>query len=643
MFGKGKGGSFGRNGAVDLSNAADHAPPVTSPISIDKSSAGVELSGSSPLHRGLIEFAEAQKEEEAQRLLEKSAAAAKVPSASLVTGRQFEGEWRRGAPWAGRGMWRGPRGYVFDGSWAGGRPYTGKGGWVSSEGWLLEGQLAGGRFISGSGKWRDLTPLPATPEEAELPPDDMDRMALMSSPTQEMAEASRVFDGEMRGEQPWVGQGAWSDKHGHVFEAEWQAAVGTGQISQHPGPAGRADSDDLVFVGSWQDCLPFAGDGRWCDALLLMYVGSWRGGKPQSGSGNWATSADKESSNVHSGKWEQGKGSGRIDGPNYEAYHGSWTGGRPLKGRGQWRDERGRLWDGNFAQGRPVSGKGTYCDEEGNEFVGEVLDAEPVLGRGSWYSQARRSVYDGVWDPEQVGAEYGGAEVARSGRGKGTVTAKQRYGTQVTTWIYEGRWSNSVPWQGRGQWRGEFERLLEGEWTEGEGIGYIMSLETVPFVRALVSERGYGDARMFEDALAQLGARAEYFKGTWADGEGQPLTGKGGWMSQDGLRNLYRGEWMDSKGRGRITQTKSGRAFAGQWWDGRPYRGKGVYRSDGGHDLEGEWKGGVRVWQGYVEAIIDMFPSVTATIDVFPSGASSSTAARRWSGACASRASPSRP
>ena len=44
----------------------------------------------------------------------------------LVTGRQFEGEWRDSAPWSGLGMWRGRMAHVFDGNWRNGRPYEGE-------------------------------------------------------------------------------------------------------------------------------------------------------------------------------------------------------------------------------------------------------------------------------------------------------------------------------------------------------------------------------------------------------------------------------------------------------------------------------------------------------------------------------------
>ena len=76
-------------------------------------------------------------------------------------------------------MFRGQMGHVFDGTWKKGRPYEGKGAWMSEEGWVIDGEIRNGRVVQATGKWRCVLPI----EYADGPQETFD---------------GRVFEGEYK-------------------------------------------------------------------------------------------------------------------------------------------------------------------------------------------------------------------------------------------------------------------------------------------------------------------------------------------------------------------------------------------------------------------------------------------------------------
>eukprot|EP01052_Picozoa_sp_SAG31_P029899 SAG31_NODE_3015_length_4786_cov_2.418818_3_plen_870_part_00 len=439
----------------------------------------------------------------------------------LVTGRQFEGQWRNSAPWSGLGMWRGRMAHVFDGMWRDGRPHEGKGAWMSQEGWVFDGELRNGRVVVGAGKWRDVM-------ELQYPPDP----ALVSAD-------GRVFEGEWRDGVPYNGKGLWWDGHNHIYDGEWGALEGRGRIIICPIPD---VTDGGIFEGKWRGGLPLSGSGMWTDLDGYVYEGEWRDAMPQTGQGEW-----NYAGNVYNGRWEDGKGAGRVTGAEGGRYKGSWRGWRPWIGQGEFTDPEGHTFTGDYKDGAPYSGTGTWKSDGGHVYRGDLKAGQPWTGEGSFKDVHRDCVYEGMWT---------------NGEGEGNI-----YGSGEE--VFRGEWKNEVPWTGRGSWRNKHGKVLEGEWEQGEGAGMIVGLE-----------------------------RGEVFEGAWADGDGAPTTGTGSWYSEDGYGNLFKGKvWKDSKGTGTITNP-NGRKFHGTWWNLVPYNGKGVYRGPDGFDFEGQWKDGVRIWRG---------------------------------------------
>jgi hypothetical protein len=457
----------------------------------------------------------------------------------LVTGRQFEGEWRDSAPWSGLGMWRGRMAHVFDGNWRNGRPYEGKGGWLSEEGWVFDGELRNGRVVAGVGKWRDVVVLQYPPAGDLLPAD------------------GRVFEGEWRDGVPYSGEGLWWDGHNHIYDGRWSALEGKGRIIMCAVPE---VTEGGIYEGKWRGGLPLAGSGLWVDLDGYVYEGEWKDAMPFSGQGEWNYAAS-----VYNGRWEDGKGAGRITGSEGGRYKGSWRGWRPWIGQGEFTDPEGHAFKGDYKDGAPTDGTGDWKSDGGHIFRGDLKARQPWKGEGSFQDVKRKCVYEGMW---------------QEGSGEGNI-----YGQGEE--VFRGRWRNEVPYTGSGSWRNIHGKVLEGEWEQGEGAGVIVGLE-----------------------------HGEVYDGAWADGDGAPTTGTGSWFSEEGYGNMFKGAWKDSKGQnlhkcvrgecqdpctkekwGTITNP-NGRKFVGQWWNLVPYKGKGVYRGPDGFDFEGEWKDGVRVWRG---------------------------------------------
>ena len=42
----------------------------------------------------------------------------------------------------------------------------------------------------------------------------------------------------------------------------------------------------------------------------------------------------------------------------------------------------------------------------------------------------------------------------------------------------------------------------------------------------------------------------EKFDGCWEGGDGEPISGVGRWLSEEGYENMYDGEWKLGKGKG---------------------------------------------------------------------------------------------
>jgi hypothetical protein len=439
------------------------------------------------------------------------------PGHRLVTGRQFEGEWRNGKPYTGLGMFRGHMGHVFDGSWNKGRPHEGKGAWLSEEGWIFDGEIRNGRVVQATGKWRCVLPLPNEEEESF---------------------DGRVFEGEWRDGVPYSGKGDWWDGHNHIYKGEWASLEGAGSIVMLPVPDVTEGGE---FVGKWRGGLPLAGDGLWVDLDGYVYKGSWSKALPLDGQGEW-NFAD----NVYNGRWEEGKGAGRVTGKQGSRFKGTWKGWTPWVGQGEFVDPEGHKFSGDWLGGAPCNGSGEWKSEDGHVYRGELRDTSPWNGEGSFKDVRRKCVYEGKWT---------------QGDGQGTI-----YGEGGE--IFHGSWKQGVPFAGKGAWRSKHMKVLEGEWEGSEGAGIIVGLKS-----------------------------GEKFEGVWGDGDGAPIAGRGRWLSEEGFANLYDGEWKDGRGSGRIRGAE-GQKFSGDWWNLMPYKGKGMWRGPDGFDFQGVWKNGTRMWRG---------------------------------------------
>eukprot|EP01043_Picozoa_sp_COSAG02_P055649 COSAG02_NODE_6486_length_3542_cov_12.720681_1_plen_1002_part_10 len=239
----------------------------------------------------------------------------------LVTGRRFEGEWRDGKPWTGLGMFRGQMGYVFDGTWKKGRPYEGKGAWMSDEGWMIDGELRNGRVVQATGKWRCTLPI----EYADGPKESFD---------------GRVFEGEYKDGVPFGGKGEWWDGYNHIYKGEWAAMEGAGTIEMLDISAVTTSGE---YVGKWRGGLPLSGEGVWVDLDGYTFTGTWNNALPYTGQGEW-----NYAGNVYNGKWEEGKGAGRITGISGSRYKGTWRGSRPWIGQGEFVDPEENRYTGDY-------------------------------------------------------------------------------------------------------------------------------------------------------------------------------------------------------------------------------------------------------------------------------------------------------
>ena len=437
----------------------------------------------------------------------------------LVTGRRFEGEWREGKPWTGLGMFRGQMGHVFDGTWKKGRPFEGKGAFLSEEGWVLDGEIRNGRVVQATGKWRDTEPLPNIPDD-EQPFD------------------GRVFEGEWKDGVPFSGKGEWWDGHNHIYRGEWASLEGAGTVECLAIPE---VSDGGEYIGKWRGGLPLSGDGYWVDLDGYTFDGTWNNASPYTGSGEW-----NYADNLYSGKWEEGKGAGRITGAAGSRYKGTWRGWRPWLGQGEFIDPEGHRFNGDFMDGAPSNGTGDWKSTEGHVVRGDMRNGGPWNAEGSFKDQARNCVYEGKWvESKGSGNIYGEGEE-----------------------VFHGNWREGIPYSGKGSWRSKHMKVLEGEWEDGEGAGIVVGLK-----------------------------KGERFEGAWMDGDGAPVSGTGRWFSEEGFGNMYDGEWKDTRGNGRIIGPE-GQIFKGDWWNLSPYKGKGTYRGPDGFDFQGSWKNGTRTWRG---------------------------------------------
>ena len=437
----------------------------------------------------------------------------------LVTGRRFEGEWRDGKPWTGLGMFRGQMGHVFDGTWKKGRPFEGKGAWMSEEGWVIDGEIRNGRVVVANGKWRDTMPIPYADGTAE-------------------SFDGRTFEGEWKDGVPFNGKGEWWDGHNHIYSGEWASLEGAGTIEM-------VDISEVTssgeYVGKWRGGLPLSGDGLWVDLDGYTFTGTWNNASPYSGQGEW-----NYADNVYNGRWEEGKGAGRITGTSGSRYKGTWRGWRPWIGQGEFVDPEDHRYTGDYKDGAPWNGTGNWKSLDGHVYRGDLRNGEPWNGEGSFKDMRRNCVYEGKWvESNGQGNIYGEGEE-----------------------VYHGTWRGGVPWTGKGAWRSIHMKVLSGEWEDSEGAGSIVGLK-----------------------------KGETFEGAWMDGDGAPVTGFGRWFSEETFKNMYEGTWTDTRGTGRITGP-DGQIYKGDWWNLSPYKGKGVYRGADGFDFQGAWKLGVRTWRG---------------------------------------------
>jgi hypothetical protein len=437
----------------------------------------------------------------------------------LVTGRRFEGEWRDGKPWTGLGMFRGQMGHVFDGTWKKGRPFEGKGAWMSEEGWVIDGEIRSGRVVQATGKWRCTLPIAYT----DGTEDNFD---------------GRVFEGEYKDGVPFSGKGEWWDGHNHIYSGEWASLEGAGTIDMLDISAVTSSGE---YIGKWRGGLPLSGEGIWVDLDGYTFTGSWNNASPYTGQGEW-----NYADNVYNGRWEEGKGAGRITGASGSRYKGTWRGWRPWIGQGEFVDPEEHRYTGDYKDGAPWNGTGNWKSVDGHVYRGDLRNGEPWNGEGSFKDTRRNCVYEGKW---------------RESNGQGNI-----YGEGEE--VYHGTWRKGVPYTGKGSWRSIHMKAFSGEWEDSEGAGTIVGLK-----------------------------KGETYEGAWIDGDGAPVTGAGRWFSEEGFLNMYEGEWKDTRGTGRITGP-DGQIYKGEWWNLAPYKGKGVFRGPDGFDFQGAWKNGTRTWRG---------------------------------------------
>ena len=84
----------------------------------------------------------------------------------------------------------------------------------------------------------------------------------------------------------------------------------------------------------------------------------------------------------------------------------------------------------------------------------------------------------------------------------------------------------------------------------------------------------------------------EIWEGEFKNGE--PYTGKGIFLWSDSSK--FEGEIVEGLFQGQGTYTYSdGKKWTGNWKDDKRFTGKGIIRFDGGEIWEGEWKEGIKL------------------------------------------------
>jgi len=286
--------------------------------------------------------------------------------------------------------------------------------------------------------------------------------------------------------------------------------------------------------------------------------------------------------NKYEGEWENGQGSGTITGPNDEEYEGDWLDGWPTHGKGTFTGQDKNTYMPDEGEWRGGAGEGSIVHKTGATFWGSWEGREPLEGRGKWISESGQ-VFEGNWS---------------EGEGMGMISSDDG---EV---VFEGEWRGEIPFKGKGAWRDKDGNMYEGDWRNG--ILYRKDLSKVGGELSMTEgeteaeEDGAASEHSASASQSPSVASAALSKASSKDAGKAPsrlalvpgIKPKAGHRLVTGRR--FEGEWREGKpwtGLG-MFRGQMGHVFDGTWKKGRPFEGKGAFLSEEGWVLDGEIRNG---------------------------------------------------
>jgi hypothetical protein len=290
----------------------------------------------------------------------------------------------------------------------------------------------------------------------------------------------------------------------------------------------------------------------------------------------------------------------------------------PVEGRGVYTYPTGDVYEGGFRQGKR-HGFGIYIEfVTKNQYEGEWV-ADQRHGQGVLSSKTHGYIYDGEWKEDM-----------RCGRGHSSLKNVENYtgewlenhfhGTGIYSNVdgdlYDGEWKQGVK-HGMGKLtivrsgvEKEFGGLKQyiGEWKDGQfdGMGTVLYMDGTEYSGTFACGKRQGNGTI-------ICANGDRYEGQWwkgyKHGEGSCVSFKSGivregtWKKDVELDGLWfliypnHDKYTGACRRGRpwgegICKYANGSSYSGMWMDGLR-EGHGMYVTEEGELLEGEWKNSV--------------------------------------------------